>query len=157
MHPHNCVTQLLKRINAVGYDDNCTIFVGNKTLHFVVTFFLEFLVKHPNVNLTLEKFGEKLGIKKSALSLIENEKNNLTEQMAKSICREFRVNYFWLTEEKGEPFIDIPDTALDDLADDYDLDNIDKKIIQKYLELSADQRDVIKAYLRSLCEDEKNG
>ena len=113
--------------------------------------------KHPNVNLTLEKFGEKLGIKKSALSLIENGKNNLTEQMAKSICSEFRVNYFWLTEEKGEPFIDIPDTALDDLADDYDLDNIDKKIIQKYLELSADQRDVIKAYLRSLCEDEKNG
>jgi len=49
--------------------------------------------KHPNVNLTLEKFGEKLGIKKSALSLIENGKNNLTEQMAKSICREFRVNY----------------------------------------------------------------
>ena len=34
--------------------------------------------KHPNVNLTLEKFGEKLGIKKSALSLIENGKNNLT-------------------------------------------------------------------------------
>ena len=33
--------------------------------------------KHPNVNLTLEKFGEKLGIKKSALSLIENGKNNL--------------------------------------------------------------------------------
>ena len=60
--------------------------------------------KHPNVNLTLEKFGEKLGIKKSALSLIENGKNNLTEQMAKSICREFRVNYFWLTKEKGEPF-----------------------------------------------------
>ena len=83
--------------------------------------------KHPNVNLTLEKFGEKLGIKKSALSLIENGKNNLTEQMAKSICREFRVNYFWLTGEKGEPFINIPDTALDDLADDYDLDNIDKK------------------------------
>ena len=53
--------------------------------------------KHPNVNLTLEKFGEKLGIKKSALSLIENGKNNLTEQMAKSICREFRVNYFWLS------------------------------------------------------------
>ena len=52
--------------------------------------------KHPNVNLTLEKFGEKLGIKKSALSLIENGKNNLTEQMAKSICREFRVNYLSL-------------------------------------------------------------
>ena len=41
--------------------------------------------KHPNVNLTLEKFGEKLGIKKSALSLIENGKNNLTEQMASDL------------------------------------------------------------------------
>lgn len=113
--------------------------------------------KHPNVNLTLEKFGEKIGVGKTAVSKIERGQVHLTEQMAKSICREFRVNYFWLTEEKGEPFIDIPDTALDDLADDYDLDNIDKKIIQKYLELSADQRDVIKTYLRSLCEDEKNG
>ena len=110
-----------------------------------------------SLGLTLEKFAQPLGVGKTAISKIEKNQVNLTEQMAKSICREFRVNYFWLTEEKGEPFIDIPDTALDDLADDYDLDNIDKKIIQKYLELSADQRDVIKAYLRSLCEDEKNG
>ena len=60
--------------------------------------------KHPNVNLTLEKFGEKLGIKKSALSLIENGKNNLTEQMAKSICREFRVNYFLAHRRKRRAF-----------------------------------------------------
>ena len=57
--------------------------------------------KHPNVNLTLEKFGEKLGIKKSALSLIENGKNNLTEQMAKSICRILSKR---LTKEKRRAF-----------------------------------------------------
>lgn len=110
-----------------------------------------------SLNMTMDQFGGKIGVTKSTISNIENGNRNATEHMLKSICREFRVNYFWLTEEKGEPFINIPDTALDDLADDYDLDNIDKKIIQKYLELSADQRDVIKAYLRSLCEDEKNG
>ena len=110
-----------------------------------------------SLNMTMDQFGGKIGVTKSTISNIENGNRNATEHMLKSICREFRVNYFWLTEEKGEPFIDIPDTALDDLADDYDLDNIDKKIIQKDLELSADQRDVIKAYLRSLCEDEKNG
>ena len=109
-----------------------------------------------SLNMTMDQFGGKIGVTKSTISNIENGNRNATEHMLKSICREFRVNYFWLTEEKGEPFINIPDTALDDLADDYDLDNIDKKIIQKYLELSADQRDVIKAYLRSLCEDEKN-
>lgn len=110
-----------------------------------------------SLNMTMDQFGGKIGFTKSTISNIENGNRNATEHMLKSICREFRVNYFWLTEEKGEPFIDIPDTALDDLADDYDLDDIDKKIIQKYLELSADQRDVIKAYLRSLCENEKNG
>lgn len=110
-----------------------------------------------SLNMTMDQFGGKIGFTKSTISNIENGNRNATEHMLKSICREFRVNYFWLTKEKGEPFIDIPDTALDDLADDYDLDDIDKKIIQKYLELSADQRDVIKAYLRSLCENEKNG
>ena len=110
-----------------------------------------------SLNMTMDQFGGKIGFTKSTISNIENGNRNATEHMLKSICREFRVNYFWLTGEKGEPFINIPDTALDDLADDYDLDNIDKKIIQKYLELSADQRDVIKAYLRSLCEDEKSG
>ena len=46
--------------------------------------------KHPNVNLTLEKFGEKLGVGKTAVSKVERGQVNLTEQMAKSICREFR-------------------------------------------------------------------
>lgn len=54
--------------------------------------------------LTLEKFGEKIGIKKNSVSQIENGVNNLTEQMAKSICREFGVNFTWLTTEEGEMF-----------------------------------------------------
>ena len=37
------------------------------------------------LGLTLEKFGEKLGVKKNALSAIENGRNSLTEQMAKAI------------------------------------------------------------------------
>ena len=39
------------------------------------------------LGLTLDKFGEKLGVKKAALSAIENGKRNLTEQMTISICR----------------------------------------------------------------------
>ena len=40
------------------------------------------------LNLTLEKFGEKLGVGKTAISKIEKDERNLTDQMAKSICRE---------------------------------------------------------------------
>ena len=48
------------------------------------------------LGLTLEKFGERLGVSKVAISLIENGKNALTDQMFKSICREFNVRDEWL-------------------------------------------------------------
>ena len=58
------------------------------------------------LDLTMEKFGEHLGIKKGAISLIENGKNNLTDANIKAICREFNVDYTWLTTGEGEMFID---------------------------------------------------
>lgn len=58
------------------------------------------------LDLTLEKFGEKLGVKKSAISLIENGERNLTDQMVKSICREFDVDEEWLRNGTGSMFIE---------------------------------------------------
>lgn len=104
------------------------------------------------LNLTLEKFGKPLGVGKTAISKIENDERNLTEQMALSICREYNVNYLWLTEGKGDMFTSTPETSVDELAEDYKLDDIDKKIIEKYLELSDQQRAVIKEYLKSIFE-----
>ena len=57
------------------------------------------------LGLTLEKFGERLGVSKVAISLIENGKNALTDQMFKSICREFNVNENWLRTGEGEMFV----------------------------------------------------
>ena len=59
-----------------------------------------------DLGLTLDKFGEHIGIKKSALSSIENGKSNLTEANIKAICREFNVDYIWLTTGKGEMYVD---------------------------------------------------
>ena len=58
-------------------------------------------------NNTLEKFGEPLGLKKSALSLIESGKNTLTEQNIKAICREYKVNEDWLRYGTGEMFVEL--------------------------------------------------
>lgn len=58
------------------------------------------------LDLTMEKFGEKIGVKKSAISLIESGKNSLTEQMIKAICREFDVNEEWLRNGTGSMFIE---------------------------------------------------
>ena len=58
------------------------------------------------LGLTLEKFGDRLGVTKVAISNIEKGNRNLTEQMTKAICREFNVDYMWLTTGDGEMFID---------------------------------------------------
>ena len=65
------------------------------------------------LGLTLEKFGEKIGMKKNSVSQIENGKNSVTEQVVKSICREFNVDYIWLTTGEGEMFIDTDDDFIE--------------------------------------------
>ena len=57
------------------------------------------------LKLTQEKFGERLGVGKSVLSQIENGRSGVTEQMFRSICREFSVNEDWLRNGTGEPFV----------------------------------------------------
>lgn len=53
--------------------------------------------------MTMEQFGEQIGVQKSAISKIEKDKVNLSEQTIKSICREFNVNEDWLRTGAGGP------------------------------------------------------
>lgn len=59
------------------------------------------------LNLTLEKFGERVGVTKTAISKIEKNERNTTDQMFKSICREFNVNPEWLSNGVGEMFLEL--------------------------------------------------
>lgn len=60
-----------------------------------------------SLNLTLEKFGERLGVTKVAISNIENGNRSLTDQMQKSICREFNISEEWLRDGTGDMFVDL--------------------------------------------------
>ncbi len=51
--------------------------------------------------MTMEQFGEKLGVQKSAISKIEKGERSLTNQMFLSICREFGINEVWLRTGEG--------------------------------------------------------
>ncbi len=116
-----------------------------------------------NLHLTLEKFGEKLGIQKSAVSKIERGENNLTEQMTKSICREFGVDYIWLTTGEGDMFVETDDDFMEKIdrimaAEDDARKNLFKfmlelsmediqaidRIIDKAIQFKADQSEETK-------------
>lgn len=55
-----------------------------------------------SLGFTLKKFGERLGVSEGAMSNIEKGNRNVTEQMVKSICREFNINEEWLRTGKGD-------------------------------------------------------
>lgn len=102
------------------------------------------------IGLSQKDFGAKLGISDPAVSKIEKGINVPSEQTLKSICREFNVNWAWLTEGLGDMFSDLPETLLDEVAEEYNLDDLDKLLVKRYMQLSPDKRLVIKEYLQSV-------
>lgn len=58
------------------------------------------------LNMTLDKFGDRVKVTKAAISRIENGDRSLTDQMILSICREYHVSEAWLRSGEGEPFIE---------------------------------------------------
>ncbi|MFR6153297.1 MAG: helix-turn-helix domain-containing protein [Faecalibacillus faecis] len=108
------------------------------------------------LSLSQDAFGEKIGIKKASISMIEKGKNNPSEQTIKSICREFNVSYAWLVEGIGEIFIETDDVLLEALLDEYDLDEDEVQLITKlantYLQLDKSNRRVLIDFMKSLLD-----
>lgn len=102
-------------------------------------------------DLTLEKFGEKLGVGKTAISKLEKDERNLTDQMAKSICREFNINEEWLRTESGDMKISVEDEAATAVANLVKKDNplyeTIKGIMVAYQKLDDDSRKVIDQFI----------
>lgn len=112
-----------------------------------------------SLGLTLEKFGEKLGVTKTAISRIEKGERSLTEQMTKSICREFSIDYMWLTTGEGEMFVESDDDFFERIdrimagenesrknmiktllyASDADIEAFDR-LVDYYISLRADNK-----------------
>ena len=56
------------------------------------------------LGLSMEKFGEKIGLSKTTISRVESGDSPLTQKNIKLICSIYNVDYFWLTEGTGEMF-----------------------------------------------------
>ena len=93
------------------------------------------------LKLTQTEFGEKLGLGKAAISKMESNTSTVTEQNKKMICKEFNVSYAWLMEGLGEIFIETEDLFIDLLAKEYDLDELQVRLIEKFVKLDKENRE----------------
>ncbi len=104
--------------------------------------------------LTLEKFGEKLGVGKTAISSIEHGINGVTDQMIKSICREFGYNEEWLRDgiEPKKPVID-EDIEYGQICAELGItDSRAKQIILNYGRFSPEDKKLFWEYIDRLVD-----
>lgn len=107
--------------------------------------------------LTLEKFGERVGVTKQTISRIENGINSLTDQMILSICREFNVNEEWLRNGNGDMFKKPSDEVgyyVEELLE-YDghgnpFYDMIIEMMKKYQGMDEKSKTVIREYFRSV-------
>lgn len=100
--------------------------------------------------LSMEKFGSRIGIGKASISLLESGKNNPSVQTITLICREFGVNEQWLRTGEGEMFEQTRASVLDRLSTEYDLGREQRSVIEAFLDLDPQERDVILKYVHNV-------
>ena len=111
------------------------------------------------LNLSMEKFGNKIGITRNSINAIEKGRNNPSEQTIMLICKAYNVSPLWIKEGIGDMFLDFPKTELDRIAQDYALDETDKLLIETFLESSESDRKAIKNFLQTFAKkiEQKKG
>lgn len=100
--------------------------------------------------LSMEKFGSRIGIGKASISLLESGKNNPSVQTITLICREFGVNEQWLRTGEGEMLEQTRASVLDRLSTEYDLSREQRSVIEAFLDLDPQERDVILKYVHNV-------
>lgn len=101
-------------------------------------------------NMTQTEFGAKIGVKGNTITNYESGMRTPSDAVIVSICREFDINENWLRTGEGPMFRETPSATIDKLAQEFGLDDLDKKILDTYIQLPAQHRAVLKSWLADL-------
>lgn len=103
-----------------------------------------------DLNLTQQEFANRIGLKQNSIALIESGKRNISDQAILSICREFKVNEEWIRNGIGDVFCANAADTLDLLMSEYSLTQMERIVVEKFLELSHETRQGIIEYALSI-------
>lgn len=95
--------------------------------------------------LTLDKFGERIGVKKASLSQIENGRNGASDQTVMMIAREFGVSEEWLRTGEGPMRTVTVDGVVAEVAEKLHLSEWATSALERFMRLPVDdQRELLR-------------
>ena len=100
------------------------------------------------LGLSQDKFGEALGVTRTAVCAWENGRRGISEQTIISICREFNVNRDYLVDGVGNIFTNLPQNLIDELAIEFELTDEEKALVTDFCELPKEQRSIVMNFMR---------
>lgn len=103
-----------------------------------------------DLKMSQETFGQSLGVSRDVINNMERDRVDVKEHIIRLICKTHRVNYFWLKDDKGDPFLGIPNVLMDDVIEKYNLDDLDQTIIEEYVKLDPEMRNAIKILIKNI-------
>lgn len=104
--------------------------------------------------LSQEKFGEIIGVKKAAISKIENGENSLSKRNLETICYKFNINEEWIKTGNGDMFTaqskdnEIRSFFENVISSDSDVAKIQKKFINSLISLDEEEWITIDRFMK---------
>lgn len=94
-------------------------------------------------HLTMQDFGESVGLTKAAISSLESGKNNPSERTIRLICSVYKVDYFWLSDGTGEMYVNDTEVLIDSLISEQALSKDMARILKRFLNLSTESQEIV--------------
>lgn len=101
------------------------------------------------LDLTQQEFAERIGVKRNTVATYEMGRSIPSDAAVSLICREFNVNETWLRTGEGEMFKVSPVSELDALVEKYGLGDAARVLIERFITLKAEEREVIINFIQS--------
>ena len=99
------------------------------------------------------EFGDKIGLKNSAISKMEQEGSTVIDQNIRLICDTFHIREEWLRTGEEPMMSDEEDAILEAFAKRYDLTPDEQTTARYMLRLSPEQRAAVLAHVKALAAE----
>ena len=93
-----------------------------------------------SLKLNQTEFGQRIGLKTSAVSKMEQDGSTVIDQNIRLICQTFHVSEQWLRTGAGPMESDDVSTMLARLQEEMDLTDLEMRLLQTYFSFSAEER-----------------